>query len=106
MHDSPRKAWARVLAWGILAVAVPRGLARAETLPAIAACESAIASRPESLEAYQCLLPYVFTRKERVLGFIDVRLRRFPTDPRAGLYGLILHYLAGDAWEGEAYDRV
>jgi hypothetical protein len=106
MHDSPRTAWARVLAWGILAVVIPRGPVRAETLPAVAACESAIDSRPASLEVYQCLLPYVFTRKERVLGFIDARLRRFPSDPRAGVHALILHYLAGDAWEGEAYDRV
>src|SRR5215475_12016292 len=106
MHGSPRRPWAAVFAWGILAVTVPRGLARAETLPALGACESAIESQPRSLEVYQCLLPYVFTRKEHVLGFVDARLRRFPSDPQAGLYSLILHYLAGDAWRGEAYDRV
>ena len=48
----------------------------------------------------------MFTKKERVLGFVDARLRRSPSDPRAGLYSLILHYLAGDAWRGEAYHRV
>ncbi|HET9155130.1 MAG TPA: hypothetical protein VFN91_00605, partial [Myxococcaceae bacterium] len=106
MHGSPHGASARVLAWGILALLVPPWPARAETLPAIAACEAAIDSSPRSVEAYQCLLPYVFTRKERVLGFVDARLRRSPSDPHAGLYSLILHYLAGDAWQSEAYDRV
>src|SRR5262249_56169289 len=106
MHGSPRTAWARVLAWGVLALTVPREVARAETLPGIAACESALASGPRSLEAYRCLLPYVFTSKERVLGFIDAQVRRDPSDPRARLHSLILHYLAGDAWQEEAYDQV
>ena len=48
----------------------------------------------------------MFTRKERVLGFIDARLRRSPSHPQAGLYSLLLHYLAGDAWQGDAYDRL
>src|SRR5262245_17531603 len=104
MHGSPLMAWARVLAWGGLAVPVPRGLARAETFPGLDACESEIEAQPRSVEAYQCLLPYVFTGKERVLRFVDARLLRAPSDPRAGIYSLILHYLAGDAWKEEDYD--
>src|SRR5215469_13496165 len=106
MHDSPRAAWVRVLAWGVLAATVPRGPVRAETLPRIGACESGVEAHPRSLEAYQCLLPYVFTSKERVLRFVDGRVRRDPSDPRARVHSLLLHYLAGDAWQSEAYDRV
>ncbi|HZW91029.1 MAG TPA: CHAT domain-containing protein [Myxococcaceae bacterium] len=106
MHDSPRTAWVRVVAWGVLVATVPRGPARAETLPGIAECESAVEAHPRSLEAYQCLLPHVFTSKDRVLRFIDARVRRDSSNPRARLHGLILHYLAGDAWKEEGYDRV
>ena len=83
------------LVWAIVALA---------TLPAAAAsvrtfdgCRAAVLSAPKSLEGYGCLLGASRLERQRVLDFLEARLRSRPDDPRPRLYRALVRHFGGEA---------
>lgn len=66
-------------------------------------CRSTVLTTPRSLDGYACLLGQARLQRQRVLDFLEARLRQRPTDPRPRLYRALVRHFRGDAVPDEEW---
>ena len=90
----------RRLGIGVLVATIASsGVAMAEPARTLDHCRAVVQQQPRSLDGYECLLTHRFARANDVLGFLEERVRRNPTDPRPRLYRAVVHHYAGDRYD-------